>query len=160
MYWSIRWVKRWLIWDVELFCDQIKHRLIAHWGPWWFLFAWRNWHFWIQLVLQKLGSFLHPCMLEIIGCGIWFKYFLLLYGNPNICVIHFIVQFLNHNICLRNYLCICEGGIWCISDLYFLLILDKQLGDGIGSIIYCYHSVGGILNFTGSDGSILIIYII
>ena len=61
---------------------------------------------------------------------------------------------MNQNICLRNDLCIFEGGVFCIGNLYYLLNLDKYLGDGLGRIIWWDHVVGGILHFTGSDGSL------
>ena len=67
---------------------------------------------------------------------------------------------LNQKICLRNDLCIREEGVFCIRNLYSLINFDRQLGDGIGWIIWCDHGVGGILHLTGSDVSILIIYII
>ena len=67
---------------------------------------------------------------------------------------------MNQNICLSNDLWVCEGDVCCIGDLYSLINLEKQFGDGFGRIIWSDHGTGGILNFSRSDGYIWIVLVI
>ena len=93
-------------------------------------------------------------MIDISGRVSQATYFMILDHDPKPCIIHYIVHFLNKNIRLSNDMCICEGGVCCIGDLYYIINLDKQIGNGFGGIIWYDHVIFGILYFSSSNGSI------